>query len=81
MIAMLSAVAGLLVIGLIVLVAVLDRLKLPRWQRWGLCLTGAGLVGAAPGRFLAHPPGVFDLMMLVGLLVYLAALYGPALRR
>lgn len=48
-------------------------------QRLGLAMTASGLVLAAIPRFQGHPPGWGDVLMLLGLLVYLAVTYGPRL--
>lgn len=48
-------------------------------QRLGLAGIAAGIAWAGPGRALGRGPGLGDLLMLLGLVVYLAATYGPAL--
>ncbi|PHY13393.1 hypothetical protein CSW58_06080 [Caulobacter sp. B11] len=48
-------------------------------QRLGLAAVAAGIAWAGPGRALGRGPGLGDLLMLLGLVVYLAATYGPAL--
>lgn len=69
-------------IALVALIAVL----LTGWggiltlaQRLGLASLGAGLVLASVPRFRGDPPGVGDVLMLGGFVVYLAATYGPAI--
>lgn len=75
----LSLIAGLAVVGMVVLTAVLGwGGAVSRWRRIGLCLTGAGLVLAGPGRLLGYDPGVGDLIFLSGLVIHLTALYGHA---
>lgn len=48
-------------------------------QRLGLAMTASGLVLAAIPRFQGHPPGWGDVLMLLGLTVYLGSTYGPKL--
>lgn len=81
MIAFLCAIVGGLVIGLLFTVGLLGwGGSLPRIQRQALVLVLAGLVWAAPSRWLGLPPGPGDLIMLVGLLLYIGSQYGAALR-
>ena len=81
MIAALCAIVGGLVIALLFAVALVGwGGPLPRLQRWALLMLLAGLVWAAPSRWLGLPPGLGDLMMLTGLLLYIGSQYGAALR-
>ncbi len=48
-------------------------------QRLGLAMTASGLVLAAIPRFQGQPPGWGDVLMLLGLLVYLVVTYAPRL--
>jgi hypothetical protein len=48
-------------------------------QRLGLAMTASGLVLAAIPRFQGQPPGWGDVLMLLGLVVYLGVTYGPRL--
>lgn len=75
----LSALAGVMVVGVICLVAVLRWGETSRLQRWGLVSLAAGFVGAAADRALQKPVGLFDVMMLMGLALYLVITYGPAI--
>lgn len=76
----LAGLAGALVVGFIVLAAVMGwGGAMTAVQKVGLCATAAGLVGAAISRALQQPIGWFDVLFLVGLAVYLARTYGPAI--
>lgn len=76
MIAVLAAIVGALVVSVIcALLLAREGSPGPNGQRWSLALLGGGMVGAAPGRFLGEPTGVFDLLMLVGLLGLLITLW------
>lgn len=69
------------IVALVVLVALFGwagRVSLP--QRLGLCLIAAGILWAGPDRIQGHPPGLGDLLMLLGVLVYGLAVYGRQLR-
>lgn len=68
------------VVAVVVLIALLGwggQLSLRR--RLCLALIGAGIVWAGPARFLGHPAGMGDLMLLAGLLGLLVDLHGPSL--
>jgi len=73
----LSAIAGVVVVGVICLAAAWGQTT--RLQRWGLVLVASGFVGAAADRALQRPVGLFDVMMLMGLALYLVITYGPAI--
>lgn len=80
MIAFLAAVVSLAVVATVVTKGVLGwggAINLP--QRIGLCLMGAGLVWAGPSRFLDRPPGLGDLIFVVGIAVHVVATHGPSL--
>lgn len=82
MIAALSGLAALVVIALAVAVALLDwGGKVGMAQRVGLCLMTAGLIWAAPARYLGYGPSLGDLTFMVGIVVYIAAMHGPAVLR
>ena len=79
MISALSLIAGLTVVAMVVLTAVVGwGGAVGRWQRVGLCLTGAGLVWAGPARLLGYSSGLGDLLFLIGLAIHLTAIYGHA---
>lgn len=77
------AVAGVIaggVVAQVVLAAVMGwGGPMSAAQRFGLCATAAGLVGAGVGRALQQPVGWFDVLFLGGLSIYLAANYGAAI--
>ena len=50
---------------------------LTRLQRLGLAMFASGLVLAAIPRFNGHPPGLGDVLMLAGLVLFFGATYGP----
>lgn len=80
MIALLSVAIGAGVIGLLATVALLGwGGPLPRLQRAGLLMILAGLVWAAIPRFLGQPPGLGDILMMLGLGLYVWAQYRAAL--
>lgn len=82
MIPALSALAALVVIALAVAIALLDwGGKVGMAQRVGLCLMTAGLIWAAPARYLGYGPSLGDLTFMVGIVVYIAAMHGPAVLR
>lgn len=82
LILLLCILAGAMIVGIIVLAAILGWGGPMPWpQRLGLCAVAAGLVGASPDRFLQRPVGLFDLILLAGLVLYLAASYGAAIAR
>lgn len=82
MIAVLSAVLAAAVVGGVLLVALFDRQNpMSRAQRIGWCLLAAGLLWAGPSRFLGRPAGLGDLVFLLGVLILLLALHGPAILR
>jgi hypothetical protein len=78
----LAGAAGFVVVATIVLAAVLGGGGIMSLaQRLGLCAVAAGIVGAGVGRAAQAPVGWFDALFVGGLAVYLAASYGPAIRR
>lgn len=80
MIVLLSAIVALAIVATVVLKGVLGWAgSISRTQRVGLCLTGAGLVWAGPARFLDQPPGLGDLLFVVGIAVHVIATHGPSL--
>lgn len=48
-------------------------------QRLGLAMSASGVVWAGVPRLMGQPPGIGDLMFLVGLLTFLGRTYGPAI--
>ena len=74
-----AGLAGGVIVGVICLAAVMGWGQMTRFQRWGLIWLAAGLVGAAADRALQRPVGLFDVLMLSGVAVYLVATYGPAI--
>lgn len=48
-------------------------------QRVGLAMSASGVVLAGVPRLMGHPPGLGDLMFLVGLVTFLGRTYGPAI--
>lgn len=77
----LTAAVAAAIVALVVLVALCGWAgKVSRPQRVGLCLIAAGLVWAGPGRLQGQPPGLGDLAMLLGILVYGLSVYGRQLR-
>lgn len=48
-------------------------------QRVGLAMSASGVVLAGVPRLMGQPPGIGDLMFLVGLLTFLGRTYGPAI--
>ncbi len=76
----LAGLAAVAVVGIIVLAAALGwGGKMSRTCRLGLCTMAAGLVGAGVGRATQAPVGWFDVLFLIGLALYLARSYGPAI--
>lgn len=76
----LAGLAGFAVVGIVVLAAALGwGGEMSRTLRFGLCAMAAGLVGAGVSRAMQAPVGWFDVLFLVGLVVYLARSYGPAI--
>lgn len=74
-----AGIAGSVVMGVICLAAVMGWGQMTRYQRWGLIWLAAGLIGAAADRALQRPVGLFDVLMLSGIAVYLVATYGRAI--
>lgn len=74
-----AGVSGGVVIGVVCLAAVMGWGQMTRLQRWGLIWLAAGLMGAAADRALQKPVGLFDVLMLTGVAVYLVATYGPTI--
>lgn len=74
-----AGLAGAVTVGVICLAAVMGWGRMTRFQRWGLIWLAAGLVGAAADRALRRPVGLFDVLMLGGVAVYLVSTYGPAI--
>lgn len=78
------AAAALLAAGLVAIVMLSAVLgwggPMTTAQRLGLCATAAGLVGAGIGRAMQGPVGWFDVLFLAGLVLYLGATYGRAIR-
>lgn len=67
-------------VGIVILAAVMGwGGEMSRTLRLGLCAMAAGLVGAGVSRAMQAPVGWFDVLFLVGLVVYLARTYGPAI--
>lgn len=81
MIALATALVGLGLISLLIGVAIKRPDALRRGEHWGVLLTAGGLVGAAPGRFLNEPAGVFDLMFLAGILTWMGSVLAQRLGR
>lgn len=80
MIALISALVATAIVGGVLLVGLFDRRSpMSRSQRIGWCLIGGGLVWAGPARFLGQPAGLPDLAFLLGVLIVLLSLHGPAL--
>lgn len=77
---LIAGVAGMMVVAVIVMAAVLGwGGRIGVLQRVSLCSLAAGLVGAAADRALQRPVGWFDVLFLIGLALYLARSYGPAI--
>lgn len=77
---LLAGLAGGAVVGIVILAAVMGwGGEMSRTLRIGLCAMAAGLLGAGIGRAVQAPVGWFDVLFLVGLAVYLARTYGPAI--
>lgn len=77
---LLAALAGTLVVAVVVMAAVLGwGGSIGVLQRVSLCSLAAGLVGAGFDRVLQRPVGWFDTLFLAGLALYLAANYGRAI--
>lgn len=77
---------GILLAALIVAVIVLvvfmgwvDHLSLA--QRLGLTTIAAGLLWAGPGRAMKLEPGLGDVILLAGLLIFLLATFGREICR
>ena len=82
MIAFASAVVAALVVGLVLLKGVLGwGAAISRSQRLALCMIGAGIVWAGPGRYLELPPGLGDLLFVSGIAVHIFAVHGGSLWR
>lgn len=78
--AIICAAVAAAIVALVVLVALCGWAgRIGVTQRIGLSLIASGLLWAGPGRFQGHPPGLGDLLMLVGVLVYALAVYGRQL--
>lgn len=74
MIALVSGFLLVLVVGIVLAASVMGwGARVTRCQRVGLLVFAAGMVMAAPARFLGQPVGFPDLMMLAGLALYLLA--------
>lgn len=81
MIAWATTLIAAVVVGMIVLIALLGwGGMMKRLERIGLFMTGAGLLWAGPVRLLGGGVSLGDLIFVLGLLLHLWALYGPALR-
>lgn len=77
MIAWMTAVAAVIVVGIVALAAVVGwGARVTRFQRIGLIVMAAGLTWAAPARLFGATPGMPDLMFLSGLALYLCARHG-----
>lgn len=82
MIGALAALAALAVVAMAVAVSLLGwGGKVGTAQRLGLCLMTAGLVWAAPARFLGHAASLGDLAFLIGLGLYIWSIHGPEIWR
>ena len=79
MIAWLCVIVAAGVVGAVVLLVLGWGGRLTALQRAGLCAFAAGLAWAGPQRALGRPLGLGDLLMIVGVAVYLGAVYGRAL--
>lgn len=78
----LAAAAGVGIVGVVVMAALVGwGGAMTTLQRLGLCGLAAGLVGAGVDRALQRPVGLFDVLFLAALLLYLLASYGPAIAR
>jgi drug/metabolite transporter (DMT)-like permease len=74
----LSVFLGACIVLVIVLVALFGWGGiLSLTQRLSLAAIAAGIVWAGPGRALGREPGPGDALLLIGVLVYLIATYGP----
>lgn len=79
MIAWACMLVGAGVVGAVVLLVMGWGGSLSFAQRVGLCAFAAGLAWAGPSRALGRGLGLGDLLMLIGVAVYLSAVYGRAL--
>ena len=81
MIAWVASIIASAVVGMIVLIALMGwGGMMKRLERIGLFMMGAGLAWAGPVRLLGGAVSPGDLIFVLGLLLHLWALYGPALR-
>lgn len=79
MIALAAAGVGAVVIALLLVVAVVGWTgPVSRVERAGLLVTVAGLCWAGPARYLGEPPGLGDILFLVGLALLVWARHGAA---
>lgn len=76
-----AQILSMIAVGILVLTVCLLLVGwgglLSRLQRLGLAMFASGLVLAAIPRFTGHPPGLGDVLMLTGLVLFFAATYGP----
>ena len=79
MIAWLCVIVAAGVVGAVVLLVLGWGGRLSTWERAGLCAIAGGLAWAGPQRAHGPPLGLGDLLMIVGVAVYLGAVYGRAL--
>lgn len=75
----LSIVAAIVLVALVAVLLTGWGGSLTLAQRIGLAALAAGLVLAAVPRFRGDPPGLGDVLMLGGFVVYLVATHGPAI--
>ena len=71
--------AGVALLAVVGAILIFCLNALPFAQRLGLGAVAAGIVGAGIPRLIGIPPGIWDLSLLVGLLVYFGATYGAAI--
>lgn len=79
MIALLSALAAACYLAVVACLLIGWGGAFSTVQRAGLAVSAMGIVGAGIPRFLGHPPGLFDLAFMAGLVAFLARTYGPAI--
>lgn len=79
MIAWLCVIVAAGVVGAVVLLVLGWGGRLSTWERAGLCAIAGGLVWAGPQRAMSGPVGLGDLLMILGLGIHVAAVYGRAL--